>query len=214
MTVVTSLEVDPEVALGSKRAAKHPMYKTSGPKYFAIIGSRTPDKAQEEVAYHLAWAITVIGGHTLRTGAAYGIDQKAMEGARPNHLEVFLPWSSYNRSIIPAGASVVVYTPSIHRDWTASVASYHPNISALTHAAIALHARNFGIIHGCHGVVALPREDGGGGTAQGVRIANGLNIPVIQGNKGSITDVPRFIGKALQELGLADPTLRTTIQGR
>lgn len=182
-------------------------------KHFAIIGTRDPDAAQAEVAYRLAWAIAWLGRQIIRTGAAYGIDQKAMEGTGGRGLHVYLPWPSYNRDIIPASANRVVYTPSIHTSWTESVTRFHPAASRLTRGALALHARNFGIIDGVHGVIALPNEDGGGGTGQGIRIAKALNIPVIQGNKGSIFDAPRFIGKALQQLGLVSPDLKTTILG-
>lgn len=182
-------------------------------KHFAIIGTRDPDAAQAEIAYRLAWAIAWLGRHVVRTGAAYGVDQKAMEGTSGRNLHVFLPWPSYNRDIIPHSATRVVYTPSIHTSWTESVRRFHPAASRLSRGPMALHARNFGIIDGVHGVIALPNETGGGGTGQGIRIAKALGIPVIQGNKGSITDTPRFIGRALQQLGLASSDLKPTILG-
>src|SRR4051812_26593531 len=51
--------------------------KTSDVKSFAIIGTRDPDEAQIEVATNLAFAIAWMGNSKVRTGAAYGIDQKA-----------------------------------------------------------------------------------------------------------------------------------------
>ncbi len=176
-------------------------------KCYAIIGTRSPDEAQITVARNLATAITLIGGHWVHTGAADGIDTEAMVGSRPDRLKVFLPWASYNRGSIPVGATVVVYDPSIHAEWTRSVSAYHPAASRLSRGAFALHARNFGIVESCAGVIALPGADGGGGTGQGIRIANGLGIPVVRGDKGSITDAPRFIGKALQTLGFASKDL-------
>lgn len=180
---------------------------------YAIIGTREPDEEQKTVALNLACAIAIIGGHRVHTGAAYGIDQKAMEGTSGKNLTVFLPWASYNRGIIPPGATIVVYDPTIHAHWARSVATYHPAPRNLTCGAFALHARNYGIIEGCAGVIALPGPDGGGGTGQGIRIARALKIPIIQGNKGSITDAPRFIGKALQILGLASKDLKVTLPG-
>lgn len=182
-------------------------------KHFAIIGTREPDEAQSEVAYRIAWIISCLS-HVVRTGAAYGIDQKAMDGTQGKNLHVYLPWDSYNANIVPTTATRVVYDPDIHGTWTASVGRFHPAANRLSRGAFALHARNFGIIEGCKGVLALPGEDGGGGTGQGIRIAKALRIPLVQGNKGSIDDVPRFIGRAMQQLGLADPNLRTTLQGR
>lgn len=178
---------------------------------FAIIGTRKPDENQAEAAYNLAFAIACIGGHTVRTGGAYGIDQKAMEGTQGRNLEVYLPWSSYNRELVPVRSRLVIYSRSEHAEWTESVGKYHPAAHNLSRGAFALHARNFGIISGCDKVIAFPGEEGGGGTGQGIRIANTLKIPIIQANKGTITDVPRFIGKALQQLGLASSNLAVTI---
>lgn len=181
---------------------------------YAIIGTREPDPAQEEAAFRLAWAITVLGQKIVRTGAAYGIDQKAMEGASSNRLEVYLPWSAYNRNIVPPGCRVVVYTPSIHQGWADSVARYHPCPGRLSRGAFALHARNFGIVAGTKAVIALPGPDGAGGTGQGIRIARDVGIPVIQANKGSIHDAPRFIGKVLQQLGFASSNLAVTLPAK
>src|SRR5271165_6107976 len=148
---------------------------------YAIIGTREPDEAQREVAYRLAWAITAIGRKFVRTGAAYGIDQRAMEGSRPDRLKIYLPWGTYNRDIVPAGSSCIVYTPSIHQSWADSVARYHPAASRLSRGAFALHARNFGIVAGppVKAVIALPGPSGSGGTGQGMRIARDLGITVI-----------------------------------
>lgn len=188
-------------------------------KIFAIIGTREPDENQAECAKHLAFAFAVLGRHTVRTGAADGIDQRAMEGTNGTNLQVFLPWSSYNRDIIPATARVVVYNPGLHQIWADSVRTHHPAWNRLSRSAFALHARNYGIICGesedrVSAVIAFPDANGGGGTGQGLRIARALKIPVIEGRRGKIDDYARFIGKTLQALGLADPDLRTTISGK
>ena len=166
------------------------------------------------MATHLAFAIAVIGGKTVRTGGAYGIDQNAMEGSRGKNLEVYLPWASYNRDIIPPTARVVVFDPAVHTDWSASVGLYHPAANRLGRGAFSLHARNYGIVHGVKACIAFPDTSGGGGTGQGIRICKGLNIPVYQFNKGSIQDAPRTLGKLLQHLGFASKDLKPTISGR
>lgn len=178
---------------------------------FAIIGTRKPDENQAEAAKNLAFAIAIIGNHTIRTGAAYGIDQKAMEGTQGRNLEVYLPWSSYNRELVPIRSKLIIYSRSEHVEWTESVRKYHPAAHKLSNGAFALHARNFGIVSGCDWVIAFPDETGGGGTGQGIRIAEGLKIPVIQVNKGSIQDTPRWLGKTLQQLNLASKDLAVTI---
>lgn len=181
---------------------------------YAIIGTRDPDEAQELAAYHLAFSISYLGNKIVATGGAYGIDKKAMDGALSKLLRVYLPWDGYNHFIIPVGTRKIVYNPAIHTDWKNSVFSYHPNPNRLSGLSIALHARNFGIIFGCKVVIAFPRPDGSGGTGQGIRIANALNIPVIQANKGTIQDAPRWIGKTLQQLGFASKDIPITIQNR
>lgn len=203
---------NPVTAALVKRAADIEILEPEKSDDYAIIGTRDPDEAQMEVAYRLAWAITTLGRKFVRTGAAYGIDQRAMEGSRPDRLKVYLPWGSYNRDLVPAGCSVVVYTPSIHAAWADSVARFHPNPRALSRGAFALHARNFGIVSDppVKAVIAFPGPSGSGGTGQGMRIARDLGIPVIQHNKGSITDAPRLIGKILQDLGFASKDLAPT----
>lgn len=180
---------------------------------YAIIGTRNPDAAQEEIAYHLAWAIAVLGGKIVRTGADYGINKQAMDGTNGHNLEVYLPYSSYNRNIIPTTASIRVYNPNTDTAWTDSINRYHPSPNRLSSTDIALHAKDFGIIDGCKGVIALPQEDGEGYTGQGIRLARALNIQLILGIKGQIEDAPRFIGKVLQKLGLVSSDLRSTILG-
>ena len=181
---------------------------------YAIIGTRDPDENQREAARTLAFLIACLRRKKVRTGAAYGIDEAAMVGTQGTNLDVFLPWSSYNRDIVPSGSRVVVYSPSAHPEWTASVARYHPAAARLSRGAFALHARNYGIVVGTKTVIAFPDPKGGGGTAQGIRIAHGLHIPVIQADKGTIRDLPRWLGTTLQQLGFASSDLSKTISGK
>lgn len=178
---------------------------------FAIIGTRDPDEAQVQIATNLAWVISWVKNCIVKTGAAIGIDQKAMNGTQGKNLHVYLPWKNYNLQIIPPSSLMTTYDPKIHRHWADSVNKYHPAPDRLSHGAFLLHARNYGIIEDCKGVIALPGADGAGGTGQGIRIANALNIPVIQGNKGSIINAALWMGKALQLLGLADSNIPITI---
>lgn len=180
---------------------------------YAIIGTRDPDENQREAARTLAFLIACLRRKKVRTGAAYGIDEAAMVGTQGTNLDVYLPWATYNRDIVPPGSRVVVYSPAEHAEWTASVAQYHPAAGRLSRGAFALHARNYGIVAGAKTVIAFPDPKGGGGTAQGIRIARGLKIPVIQADKGTISDLPRWLGKTLQTLGFADKNIATTLLG-
>jgi DNA recombination-mediator protein A len=144
----------------------------------AIIGTRDPDadqiKAAETVAYKLSWHYDC----TIHTGAAAGIDHAAMRACRRGNLYVYLPWKGYNRDLIPEHAIVEIYDPRAHKDWTASLV-LHPASHKLANGPRSLHARNYGICAGRDLVLAFPRSDGGGGTAQGIRIANKYEAPVI-----------------------------------
>lgn len=155
----------------------------------AIIGTREPDTFQFKTARILASLLSRDLGYTITTGGAYGIDQAAMESAAPGMLTVYLPWERYNEHLIPSHARRVVYSPKIHKDWAASVLKYYPAPGRLSRGAMALHARNYGIVENTVAVNAFPNEIGGGGTAQGVRVALGLGIPVLQANKGSAEPV-------------------------
>ena len=151
----------------------------------AIIGTRNPDQRQERKARFLAYHLSHHYGCRIKTGGAYGIDQAAMLGARIDMLDICLPWASYNKEIIPKGAHLIIADRNRHAEWFESVENYHPAPDKLTNGARSLHARNFGVIQPAHLVVAFPNANGDGGTGQGIRIAQALNIPVMQFNKGA-----------------------------
>lgn len=185
-------------------------------KHYAIIGTRTPDDIQIHIANNLACVLSMVKRCKIKTGAADGIDYCAMSSTAPGMLEVYLPWKSYHSDRIPKHAKVIVYDKRLHPDWTASVSKYHPAVEHLTAGMFALHARNYGIVAGCAGVLAFPNEYGSGGTAQGIRIAKDLRIPVVQGNKGSIKDVALFMSNALKTFGMIEDvsTYPKTITGK
>jgi hypothetical protein len=144
----------------------------------AVIGTRDPDADQLKAAEMVSFKLSRYFDCTIHTGAADGIDHVAMKACKPGMLHVYLPWLDYNWDLVPKHAKVTVYDPLVHQDWTKSL-SLHPNPKKLTSAPRKLHARNYGICHGRDLVVAFPRNDGGGGTAQGIRIATQDKTPVI-----------------------------------
>lgn len=145
----------------------------------AIIGSRGPSADQEETAAYLASTLSK-AGYVIATGGARGIDEAAMAATEPGMLEVYLPWESYGAEIIPAHARKIVYYPRDHPEWHNSVKIYHPAANRLCRADSFLMARNYGIIAGAKLVIALPwRTSRLGGTGHGIRIAEGLGIPLI-----------------------------------
>ena len=91
------------------------------------------------------------------------------------------------QEIIPEAArQIVVASERLHPHWYASVdevpsgaqAASNPGYDHCTPETTA--SSNMPTL-----VIAFPNEDGGGGTGQGIRIAEALNIPVMQFNKGA-----------------------------
>lgn len=151
----------------------------------AIIGTRDPTDDIALKLSRLAYDLVKCGVE-VSTGAAEGVDAAAMIGAEMANvglLSVYLPWPSFNRKIIPIGCNMAVYSKEKYPTWYESVTLYHPNPRALTGGAVALMARNYGIIADpkpVDYVVASPASiDNLGGTGQGIRIATALGIPLI-----------------------------------
>ena len=158
-------------------------------KYVAFIGSRDMNQFSEErvLLYMDAVRAAVQHGYVVVTGACKGVDQLAAEVALASGGRVLLvlPYPLYERLWVnetqakfPENVRVEVYNPENHPVWTESVTKYHPAPTQLSEPAIRMHARNYGIVGRAGWVVALPNfEKGGGGTAQGLRIAAGMNKP-------------------------------------
>jgi hypothetical protein len=175
-------------------------------KVIAAIGTRQIQLAHPEAVmlFRLGCAAAGRFGHRLRTGAAPGFDQLAVETSLQygGWCDLFLPWESYEKpwvqyiqqqSIQLWGENrihIEVFDPTFqkfphHEDWAESVRQYHPAPERLNQGAFKLHARNYGIIIDCSGpqdllancVLAVPSQEGGG-TAQGMRIAIDLEVPM------------------------------------
>ena len=155
----------------------------SGKDIIAIIGSREPTEYQCQEVMRI---IDTLDKATQRvvSGCAYGIDALALEEASDRGFETvgILPWYSYNQDIQKFCTSVWVISdfPKEQRDKAyQSVQDHHPNPSALSQGAFKLHARNHGIVAYAKQVIACPSsKPGGGGTGQGIRLAQSLNIPI------------------------------------
>lgn len=179
----------------------------------AIIGTRggfnkegLPDSHDVKRLFELIAAISgkiKEQGKFVLTGGAEGADNFAMLGAKEN-TKLYLPFSSaINGPKIKEGFTPtlpvtpntafdfanqpIIYNPSIHKEWTDSISKFHPAPENLKEPAKKLMARNFGIINDSDIVIALPNKlkSGGGGTGQGIRIANGIGKSVIDLNNPS-----------------------------
>lgn len=151
-------------------------------KSVAIIGSRRINEKQFNYITKVAEAFAR-RGWVIRTGCADGTDYASMVGCRnidPTLLTLYLPWKTYNSQYQTVNEHHIVYNERdqqfIH--WTDSITKYHPAPERLSRGAKSLMARNYGIVSGADLVVALPMSlTDVGGTGQGMRIANDLNIP-------------------------------------
>lgn len=156
-------------------------------QHIAFIGTREPELLPREWVdlYLEAVHYAVSQGFTIITGAAKGYDQLAAEAASTNagRVKLVLPWPSYEQEWLqymaiwhPHTISAVSYCGQ--REWFDSVHKYHLTPWKLGQGDIALHARNYGIVKDAKVVVALPStKPGGGGTGQGIRVAQGLDVP-------------------------------------
>lgn len=162
---------------------------------YSGIGTRFPTPQQATLCTHIG---RYMAQHdwTLHTGAAEGIDQVFTRAALRAGGEVVLhiPWKKHEQEFrdgIPENLRHLVdvrvlKSKKSERDYVAfdSVVKHHPAPSRLSWGAACLHARNYRILvpkdeHPVELVVACPSPHGGG-TMQGVRVAQSLEIPVIR----------------------------------
>lgn len=157
----------------------------------AFIGTREIDEPftkKEHFEIYLKRLVELSTEDIVCTGAAVGCDQVAakIHLRRGGSVELFLPWSSYEEKFVRRAYDLFpekLKVRVLRSDDTLAYESVktHPASNKLKPGAIKLHARNYLIIEGCEKVVALPRWKRGkpeGGTAQGIRLAKELNIPV------------------------------------
>ncbi len=165
------------------------------PRY-AAIGARqlAPHQLKlcENIGVYMARA-----GWILHTGAAPGADQTYARGAlRVGGRVVFhLPWPKYEQEFFRRMPSKYkpniklkvlnskTYDKNYDREAFESVRLFHPKYSALKRGVIALHARNYSLIFpekaGVVFTVAFPLDEKGG-TMQGVRICEGMDITCVR----------------------------------
>lgn len=152
----------------------------------ACIGSRALNEGDLHTCFQLGEFIANQGGE-IHSGNAEGADQAFANGANtvdPERVHLHLPWASFNHSAVVAGN--VAHLPVEGSGFEMTAAKYHPRWKYLKQGARKLHIRNVSIVvWPCVKdlVLAFPSQKaGGGGTGQGIRIATGLGIEVIDLN--------------------------------
>ena len=156
------------------------------PTVIAIIGAQEPSDIQlQALDRAIEWIRTEHPDATVASGCAKGIDERALRAARRAGLATigYVPWWTYNPEVQAVCDRVICLTDVDPVDALRAYASldhYHPAPRALTGGMPQLHARNFLIIRGtqqtppAERVIAFPsNKRGGGGTGQGIRIAEG-----------------------------------------
>ena len=162
--------------------------------YYAGIGSReTPDHILN-IMHHIG-AYLADQKWTLRSGAANGADASFEEGAKRQggETEIYLPWKGFNHHKSELHPGNYPFS-SKEKQFSAK---FHPAWNKCSPSARLMHQRNLRQIIGMeslHGEMVQASKfvlcwtPGGqlkGGTAQALRIATALNIPII--NLGSAT---------------------------
>jgi len=183
--------------------------------HYAGIGTRRLAPAQQKLCGTIG-SYLAKKGWILHTGAAEGADQSFAKGALigGGELVLHLPWPSYEEnwfSKIPSQYSRSISVDILEIDRRGgvfdkeaydSVFDLHPAPERLKRGAISLHARNYRILfpkgspEPVQFVVAIPSPRGGG-TAQGLRIAESLKIPTVRLDQLSAREARRTIDSLL-----------------
>lgn len=184
--------------------------------YYSGIGSRDTPEHILNIMHHIG-AYLADQKWTLRSGAANGADASFEEGAKRQggETEIYLPWEGFNFSQSNLHPKAYPFSDE-EKQFTAT---YHPAWKKCSPSARLLHQRNTRIIIGLepvHGPEVTPVSfvvcwtEGGllkGGTAQALRIATALNIPII--NLGSAQNA-----QELEALVLAVDELQADLKNK
>lgn len=168
--------------------------------YYAGIGSRDTPKNVLTIMSQLArWLSSK--GYTLRSGAAKGADKAFEDGcdSANGNKEIYLPWKGFN------GSKSELYQI---REVALSVGrQFHPNFDGLSQGAQKLQARNTYQIMGLDMyklsdfvICWTTGGSGKGGTGQAIRIANYLDVPVLDlGVYGTDVEIKNAINEFIRE---------------
>ncbi len=174
--------------------------------WYAGIGTRNPSGRIAALARKVA-RYQASCGYVLRTGGAPGIDQLMTQAALEigGRVVLCLPWDTFSRDWVAnvkerfEGLLTLEALQEDDEEAFQAVDNFHPNPDALKRNARRFHARNYRILVPYSGgvvrqVVAAPRNNSGG-TMQGIRIAEVLDIPTVRLDALSPSDVQRRLDK-------------------
>ena len=171
--------------------------------HIAGIGSRELNPDDLHICFQLGQFIVSLGGE-LHTGNAEGADQAFANGAnmvKPERVHLHLPWASFNREAINRGNVIHLPQDQSHHEETARM--YHKGWHRMGQGGRKLHTRNVSIVvypQLKDLILAFPSQKwGGGGTGQGMRVGEGLGVPVIDLN-GMTQDDLFQLGERIRKL--------------
>lgn len=160
----------------------------------ACIGSREITDSQRDLFFKVGAWITS-NDHYISSGNADGSDSAFAAGGNsvnPRNVIIYLPWATYNKAYLHKDNRIL---KEPDEDWFDKTAPFHAKWNELTQGVRRLMARNYGIVHRANKVIALLNHSkiGGGGTGQGVRIAQSLKIPVLDLNGKSFEEIINWV---------------------
>ena len=161
----------------------------------ACIGKREITPEDEKLLMKIGGYLAT-QGHVISSGNAEGSDRFFALGANmvdPARVELHLPVKDHNPKQIWLLNKLVVDGEVPEYRETAS--KLHPAWDKLPDFVKKLHTRNVGIVKDASLVIALPNweKPGGGGTGMGLKVAQELNIPVLDLTKSE--DRARVLAK-------------------
>ncbi len=159
--------------------------------YYAGIGSRETPEAILNAFEKLGEKLGEMG-FILRSGRAPGADSYFEMGANKigAETEIYIPWKNFPKdSPLAKNPAIALETLDIKQQLKAveSVNRYHPAPERLSQGAMKLMARNYCQLYGraidapISSFIVCYTKDGkaSGGTGQAIRMANDMNIPVL-----------------------------------
>lgn len=160
----------------------------------ACIGSTSITPEQSELFKQIGRFI-VSGNDYVLTGNAEGSDFSFADGGNeinPENVLIYQPWPEYNKQFLHPKNKILL---NPKKQWFLETAPFHPIFDKLKQGAKNMMARNFGIIARADKVIAKLnyKKQGFGGTGQGWRIAESLNIPRLDLNNKTFDEIVEFL---------------------
>lgn len=173
-------------------------------KSYAGIGSRQITEDERTTIEKLSKMLS--SKFIVYSGNAEGSDIAFQTGSNGNCV-LILPWKNFNRDKYDHSKSIAKYDCGDTPEGNDSIDKFHPFPDKLSRGAKRMMCRNYHQIHGydiyqrVSFVVACANTDNKGkiigGTGQACRIAESLNIPIVnirkEGWKEELTEIVRGI---------------------